>query len=101
MSLKKQFLKNDMCKVTFRIPPEAAPQAKEVTVVGEFNNWDQSSEPMRRLKSGEFTTTVKMDSGREYQFRYLVDGMEWINDWEADRYEYSSFGNCENSVVSV
>ncbi|MBC2711550.1 MAG: isoamylase early set domain-containing protein [Desulfosarcina sp.] len=102
MSLKKQYLKTkDRCKVTFRLPKAAAPGAKTVYVVGEFNNWSTVVTPMRRLKSGEFTVIVELSPGKEYQFRYLIDQMTWENDWEADRYAKSDFGDCENSVVVV
>lgn len=102
MALKKQFLKTDSsCKVSFRVPPEAAPDARAVFLVGDFNGWVENAEPMRKLKDGSFTATVKLATGRDYQFRYLVDGVEWINDWDADRYEYNEFANGENSVVCV
>ena len=102
MALKKQFLKSEpMCKVTFRVPSEAAPQARSVYLVGDFNGWVETAEPMRKLKDGEFSTTLKLETGRDYQFRYLVDGKDWINDWEADRYVFNEFANGENSVVSL
>ena len=102
MSLKKQYLKkNGQCKVTFRLPKAAAPDAKTVHIVGEFNNWSTAKTPMKRLKSGEFTVVVALAPDREYQFRYLIDQTHWENDWEADRYVKSDFGDCENSVVTV
>ena len=102
MSLKKQYLKNkERCKVTFRLPKAAAPAAKTVYIVGEFNNWSTVKTPMKRLKSGEFTAVVDLPSGKDYQFRYLIDQTFWENDWHADRYVKSDFGDCENSVVTV
>lgn len=102
MSFKKQYLKNkDRCKVAFRVPQAAAPGAKTVHIVGEFNNWSTVNTPMKRLKNGEFTVTVELAPGREYQFRYLIDRTNWENDWEADRYVKSDFGDCDNSVVAV
>ena len=102
MSLKKQYLKSqDRCKVTFRLPQAAAPGAKTVTIVGEFNNWSTVKTPMKRLKSGEFTVVVDLVPGKDYQFRYLIDQTTWENDWEADRYVKSDLGDCENSVVVV
>ena len=102
MSLKKQFLKSrSVCKVTFRLPREAAKAAETVHVVGEFNSWDVYATPMKSLKNGSFTVTIDLEQGREYQFRYLVDETRWENDWDADKYLPSPFGNCENSVVAV
>lgn len=102
MSLKKQYLKSkDHCKVTFRLPKAAAPGAQTAHIVGEFNGWSTVKTPMKRLKSGEFTAIVKLASGQAYQFRYLIDQKLWENDWEADRYVKSKFGDCENSVVLV
>ena len=64
MSLKKQYLKSkDRCKVSFRVPKAAAPGAKTVHIVGEFNEWSAVNTPMKRLKSGEFTAVVGSDAG--------------------------------------
>ncbi|WP_319521834.1 isoamylase early set domain-containing protein [uncultured Desulfosarcina sp.] len=102
MSLKKQYLKNkERCKVTFRLPKAAAPKAKTIHIVGEFNDWSTVKTPMKRLKSGEFTAVVELAPGRDYQFRYLIDQTFWENDWDADRYVKSDFGDCDNSVVAV
>lgn len=102
MSFKKQYLKTkDHCRVTFRLPQAAAPQARTVHIVGEFNQWSTVKTPMKRLKNGEFTAVVALAPGRDYQFRYLVDQTTWENDWEADRYVKSDYGDCENSVVTV
>jgi len=56
---------------------------------------------MKCLKDGSFTVTINLEQGREYQFRYLIDEMNWENDWDADKYLPSHFGNCENSVVAI
>jgi 1,4-alpha-glucan branching enzyme len=102
MSIKKQFLKSrPVCKVTFRLPKEEAKEARAINVVGEFNNWDVYATPMKCLKNGAFTTTIDLKQGREYQFRYLIDGTNWENDWNADKYIANSYGNCENSIVAV
>jgi 1,4-alpha-glucan branching enzyme len=100
MSLKKQHLKTrPVCKVTFRVPSEAVNGARTVHVVGEFNNWDIDAAPMKKLKNGSFTLTMDLEQGREYQFRYLIDGATWENDWKADCYIPSPYGDCDNSVI--
>ena len=37
-------------------------------------------------KDGSFSAKLELDAGREYQFRYLIDGSRWENDWKADKY---------------
>lgn len=102
MSIKKRFLKSKpVCKVTFRLPKKAAGGAERVHVVGDFNNWETHATPMKQLKSGTFTSTVDLEVGREYQFRYLLDETAWENDSEADKYVPSSYPGVENSVVVV
>ena len=72
-----------------------------VHLVGEFNDWDVAAAPMRHQTDGSFSATLDLPAGREYQFRYLIDGEVWISDPEADKYAFSPFGDCENSVVMV
>jgi 1,4-alpha-glucan branching enzyme len=102
MSIIKKYLKKKpVCKVTFKVPKEAAKTVNSVHVVGDFNNWDELATPMKRLKNGDYTATVDLELYKEYEFRYLKDENEWENDWEADKYTHSPFGNCDNSVVVV
>ncbi len=99
--IKKQYLKTrPECKVTFRLPKEAAQDAKFVSIVGDFNNWSITETPLKRLKSGDFKTTVTLPCDREYRFRYLIDADRWENDWEADKYVPNSYGS-DDSVVAI
>ncbi len=99
---EKQYLKSSpTCRVTFRLPKEAAPKAQSVTIVGDFNNWDISETPLKKLKNGTFAVTIDLERDREYQFRYLIDFKKWENDWNADKYVPNLYGDCENSVVIV
>ena len=101
MSFKKQFLKSKpVCKVSFRLDAAEASGATKVQLLGDFNNWDKSAEPMTALKSNDFTATLELEAGKEFQFRYLIDGTEWKNDSQADSFVANSFGE-ENSVVST
>ena len=98
--LTKKYLKNGSCKVTFRLPKEAAPDAMEIAIVGDFNDWDQNHIFMTRLKNGDFKATLEIPAGREYRFRYFIDGSRWENDWQADKYISNDFG-CDDSVLSI
>ncbi len=101
MSFKKQFLKSKpVCKVSFRLDAADAPEAAKVQLLGDFNNWDKTAEPMTLLKSKDFTATLELEAGKEFQFRYLIDGTEWKNDSQADYFVSNSFGE-ENGVIST
>ena len=98
--IRKQYLKsNGSCKVTFRLPKEAAQGARRVTIAGDFNNWDATAAPLKRLKNGEFTLTMELPRNKEYRFKYLIDSERWENDWHADKYVPNSFGNDDSVVV--
>ena len=100
MGLIKKYLKSKgICKVTFKITDKEANGAKTVAVLGDFNNWETAATPMKSLKNGTFTATVDLDTNQEYHFRYLMDGERWENDWEADNYAASGYGDSENSVI--
>jgi 1,4-alpha-glucan branching enzyme len=98
--IKKQYLKSkSLCKVTFKLPKEAAPDAQTVNIVGDFNRWNKEETPMKRLKNGDFTVTLELETGREYKFKYLIDDIRWENDWHADRYEPNVYGTDDSVVV--
>jgi len=97
--LKKTFAKSSKtCRVTFTVPAEVG--AEEVHVCGEFNDWDETSHPLKRRKEGHFSTTLTLETGRDYRFRYLLDGERWENDWEADAYMPNEFGS-EDSIIKL
>jgi len=99
--LKKLYLKSkSFCKVTFRLPKKAAPNAETVTIAGDFNQWDTSETKLQKLKNGDFKITLELPCNMEYKFRYLIDDSRWENDWNADRYIPNSFGS-EDSLVII
>jgi 1,4-alpha-glucan branching enzyme len=55
-----------------------APEAQEVHLVGDFNNWNSSANPMKKDKKGIWKISPSLKPGR-YEYRFLVDG-NWEND---------------------
>ncbi len=97
--MKKTYSKDGKtCRVTFDLPAEV--NAKSVCLCGEFNDWDNSIHQLKPRKKGNFSITITLNAGKEYRFRYWVDGKRWENDWDADKYIPNSFGT-EDSVVIV
>jgi 1,4-alpha-glucan branching enzyme len=95
MITKKSRSFNDTFEVTFECEP---PGAKEVVLVCDLFQWDPV--PMKRARRGRgpFRAKLALPVGGEAQFRYLVDGTEWLNDEAADGYVANDFGT-ENGVV--
>jgi len=97
--IKKHYYKGgNTCRVWFYLPADVI--ANDVALVGDFNGWDENATPMKQKKDGTFYTAVTLETGKDYQFRYLLDHQKWENDWEADAYIRNDQGT-ENSVVKV
>ncbi|MCK4899440.1 MAG: isoamylase early set domain-containing protein [Anaerolineales bacterium] len=100
--LSRKYLKSrKVSKVIFEVPSDELPagiQVENIHLVGDFNDWNTTATPMKRLKKDSYKTTLNLDPGQEYRFRYLVNGEQWCNDWHADAYIPNELGN-DNCVV--
>jgi 1,4-alpha-glucan branching enzyme len=74
------------------------PEAKQVILMGDFNNWEAKTHPMRKDKSGVWRKAVMIFPGR-YEYRFWVDG-EWHNDPHNPQRCPNCFGS-ENNVIEV
>ncbi len=98
MSIAKQYLKTKpICKVTFTVP---AKDAEKVAVVGDFNNWNPKGSMLKKLKNGTFKGTFDLPKEKTFEFKYIVDG-NFINETEADRYQWNDFAGSENAVLEL
>jgi len=98
MPRKTYSKKGGSCRVTFELPADA--DTKNVSLCGEFNDWNPRTQPMKRRKDGRFSTTLSLKSGHEYRFKYLLDTQRWENDWNADSYVPNCYGT-EDSLIKV
>ena len=99
MAIAKQYLKTKpICKVTFTVPAE---EAKKVAVVGDFNNWKANkASALKKLKNGTFKGTLDLPKENTYEFKYIIDG-NYVNEPEADRYQWNDYAGSENAVLEV
>ncbi len=98
MIYKRPAAKPGIYLVTFELPAQF--WAERIYLVGDFNDWDQAKDRMEQDgPDGNWTKTVELEAGREYQFRYLADGQFWHNDNAADRYEDNQRGSTNSVVV--
>ena len=61
-------LKDDKRKVTFAV---RAPFAKEITLIGDFNNWDTTVHTMEREDDGLWKLTIQLSPGK-YEYKLQV-----------------------------
>jgi 1,4-alpha-glucan branching enzyme len=101
MSLEKKFLKaKPVCKVKFSLSGDQYKSASTILLVGDFNNWQIGETPLKMAKTGVWSVALDLETGKHYQFRYLIDGTDWENDSEADGFVPSGLGS-ENSVLAL
>jgi 1,4-alpha-glucan branching enzyme len=84
--------------VTFEIPGSV--WAERITLVGDFNDWDPKSLPLRQNRDGNWRIEVELDAGCKYRFRYLLDGEHWRDDWHADTYAPNPYGSFDSIVIA-
>lgn len=102
MTLEKKYLKSkSICKVKFELPKASAHDAEHVSLVGDFNQWNEQEGVMKKQRNGNFALTLDLTTGAEYQFRYILDGDRWENDPAADKYTPNNVCGSDNSVVVV
>jgi chromosome partitioning protein len=83
-------------EVTFTL---ASPEAQEVYLCGDFNDWSPRSLRMIRLSgNGHWEKQLTLAAGR-YQYKFVVDG-RWIHDPAAHENIANVYGSL-NSVLEV
>ena len=97
--LKKEYSQDGKtCSVTFMLPEQV--HAQSVHLYGDFTEWEKSPQTMTKQADGSFALTLSLTSGKDYRFRYLLDGQRWENDWAADAYVPNPFGT-QDSLLKV
>ena len=78
-------------KVTFLLESS---DAKEVILMGDFNQWNRKKHPMKQDGNGIWKKAVILPPGN-YEYKFLVDG-EWKEDPRNDQRRPNSFGSYNN-----
>jgi anti-sigma-K factor RskA len=76
-----------------------APDAKRVSVAGDFNKWQVDSHVMDRQAGGVWTVEITLKPG-VYNYMFVVDDKAWITDPDAESYQDDGFGS-KNAVMRV
>ena len=75
-----------------------APNARQVTLAGDFNNWDTEAARMHKAPDGVWHLSVALKPGR-YEYRFFADEV-WCDDPAAQLRAANSMGT-ENCVRVV
>ncbi len=84
--------------VTFDLPAEL--DIEQAAVVGEFNDWSESADPMSKRDDGCWSATISLEPSRSFRFRYHLGEDRWENDWSADSYVGNDFGGADSVVTT-
>ncbi|MGA8179941.1 MAG: glycogen-binding domain-containing protein [Desulfobacterales bacterium] len=95
MSAIKSEAKPKKRRVTFSL---ASPDAKEVILMGDFNQWNPKIHPMKKNKNGVWEKVTFLSPGT-YEYRFMVDG-QWKNDPKSRQTRTNRFGS-ENNFIDV
>ncbi len=79
-----------------------APDAKTVSLAGEFNAWDPTANPMSDADGdGVWTIVIPLQTGRTYEYKFVINGGEvWKEDPNDPTTVDDNHGGV-NSVMSV
>jgi 1,4-alpha-glucan branching enzyme len=75
-----------------------ADDAKEVHLVGEFNDWKAGVHPMKNKGNGKWVKQLMLPEGT-FEYKFLVDN-QWRSDPQNERWCLNCFGT-RNSIVRV
>jgi hypothetical protein len=76
-----------------------APDARQVSLAGTFNQWDLQATPLVRAgATGVWTATLTLPAG-QHQYAFVVDGARWVPDPGAPAVD-DGFGR-RNSVLTL
>ena len=69
--------------------------AKEVVLVGDFNNWNHTSHPMKNDQNHMWRKTIMLPVGT-YEYKFLVDGI-----WRLDPQNNQTCPNCFGTYNNI
>lgn len=82
-------------RVVFELP--SCVWADRIYLSGDFNEWREDDLPLRQDRNGVWQVTLDLPLGRQYEFRYVIDG-QWRTDSHADGFADNRYGS-QNSVI--
>jgi 1,4-alpha-glucan branching enzyme len=91
-----EMLKKELPRMDETIFQLQAPEAKEVYLAGDFNNWALDESSRMKLDNGTWKMKVNLASGK-YRYRFVIDG-NWTEDPVNPLKETNPFGSTDSLI---
>jgi 1,4-alpha-glucan branching enzyme len=92
----KELIKERLPSLSEVVFSLSAPQAQEVYVTGDFNDWKLNDNSRMRPDNGNWTKRIKLTTGR-YHYRFVIDG-KWTEDPNSTAKELNPYGEMDSLV---
>ena len=90
----KDILKENIPKLNEITLTVKAPDAKEVYLAGEFNNWKLDENSRMEQNNGCWIKRLNLDSGK-YRYRFVIDG-NWVEDPANPLTQLNTYGTLDS-----
>lgn len=101
LNLKKRMqeaIKEELPKLTEVVFSVFAPEAKEVYVSGDFNQWELNDDSRMLSHNGTWSRKIHLNCGN-YHYRFVIDG-KWTEDFNNPKREMNPYGQL-NSLLEI
>jgi chromosome partitioning protein len=90
----KEILKEELPRLNEVVLSVNAPEAKEVYLAGEFNNWKLDENSRMEKNNGCWSKCLNLDNGK-YRYRFVIDG-NWSEDPANPLTQLNSYGTLDS-----
>ncbi|MDD3088065.1 MAG: AAA family ATPase [Candidatus Omnitrophica bacterium] len=91
-----EILKEQLPRLTEVMFSVFSPEAKDVFLVGEFNNWQINESGRMMQNNGTWSKRINLNTGK-YRYRFVIDG-NWIEDSSNPLKEVNPYGSVDSLV---
>jgi chromosome partitioning protein len=92
----KEILEENLPKFNEVMLSVKAPEAKEVYLAGEFNNWKLDENSRMENKDGCWTKSLCLNKGK-YRYRFVIDG-KWAEDSNNPLRQMNPYGTMDSLI---
>jgi serine protease AprX len=74
--------------------------AQNVSVAGDFNDWNHDATPLKRNSSGLWLTEIAIPRAGRFEYKFIINGRRWIEDPSNGMKAPNNYGGL-NSVLVI